>query len=237
MPEQRISPERLHAALDAAHALALLQGALDDPASQAVLVLLSALATPGADAVTVATAYGRAFRDLAAVADEEPARGLHDAWVAHLTARLLDDANPWSMQAERAGSSAVAPGLREQARRDLRTLRLLANLDAETLWHLARDAVAPAMPALADAWTPWRDLASPNEEDGGNDARTALRRRLAESRAWEELADDLAAHWALHGTGTLARYRMLRWEGRAEGLRGIAHPDPIQLGQLVGYER
>ena len=35
----------------------------------------------------------------------------------------------------------------------------------------------------------------------------------------------------------MARYRALRWEGRAEGLRGIAHPDPVDLAQLVGYER
>jgi predicted AAA+ superfamily ATPase len=30
---------------------------------------------------------------------------------------------------------------------------------------------------------------------------------------------------------------MLRWEGRAGEMRGIAHPDPIQLAELVGYER
>src|SRR5438128_8229898 len=120
--------ETLHTALVAAQGLALLRGVLDDAAGRAVLTLLAALASPEPDATTVAGAYGRTFRELAAVADEEPVRGLADAWQAHLTARLLDDPNPWSMQAESAGAAAVAPGLRRQAGRDLRALRLLFGL-------------------------------------------------------------------------------------------------------------
>src|SRR5436309_7771787 len=236
--------ETLRTALAAAHGIALLRGVLDDAASRAVLTLLAALAGPEPDSAIVAGAYGHAFRELAAVADEEPVHGLADAWQAHLTARLLDDPNPWSMQAESAGATGVAPGLRRQAGRDLRTLRLLFGCDAATIWRMACEAVAaPAegrrqyAPTLADAWVPWTDLASPQAEDSGNAARAALRRRLAEVADWALLAGDLAEHWARHGTGIMARYRMLRWEGRAAQMRGIAHPDPIQLAELVGYER
>ena len=227
----------LRTALMAAQGIALLRGVLDDAASRAVLTLFAALAGPDPDDAPVAGAFVRAFGELAAVADEEPVQGLADAWQAHLTARLLDDPNPWSMQAERAGAAAVASGLRRQAMCDLRALRLLFAFDAETIWRLACQAVAASAPALAEAWVPWTDLASPRAEDSGNAARAALRRRLATMADWAPLAGDLAEHWARHGTGIMARYRMLRWEGRAGEMRGIAHPDPIQLAELVGYER
>src|ERR687885_2470196 len=135
----------LRTALMAAQGIALLRGVLDDAASRAVLTLLAALAGPDPADAPVAGAFGRAFGELAALADEEPVHGLADAWQAHLTARLLDDPNPWSMQAESAGAAAVAPGLRRQAGRDLRALRLLFGLDAETIWRMACEAVvAPA---------------------------------------------------------------------------------------------
>src|SRR5207248_11081373 len=117
--------------------VALRRGVLDDAVGRAVLTLLAALAGPDPDGATVAGAFGRAFRELAAVADEEPVHGLTDAWQAHLTARLLDDPNPWSMQAESAGATAVEPGLRRQAAHDLRALRLLFELDAQAIRQLA----------------------------------------------------------------------------------------------------
>src|ERR671923_2038398 len=120
----QITPVRktLRTALLAAQGIALLRGVLDDAASRAVLALVAALAGPDPDGTTVAGAFGRAFGELAAVADEEPVHGLADAWQAHLTARLLDDPNPWSMQAERAGPAAVAPGPRRPAMCDLPAL-------------------------------------------------------------------------------------------------------------------
>src|ERR687883_521705 len=81
----------LRTALMAAQGIALLRGVLDDAASRAVLTLLAALAGPDPADAPVAGAFGRAFGELATVADEEPVHGLADAWQAHLTARLLDD--------------------------------------------------------------------------------------------------------------------------------------------------
>src|ERR687885_163185 len=193
----------LRTALMAAQGIALLRGVLDDAASRAVLTLFAALAGPDPDDAPVAGAFGRAFGELAAVADEEPVHGLADAWQAHLTARLLDDPNPWSMQAERAGAAAVAPGLRRQAMCDLRALRLLFGLDAETIAHMVCQAVAASAPGrmqyaptLAEAWVPWTDLASPRAEDSGNAARAELRRRLAAMADWALLAGDLTEHCA-----------------------------------------
>jgi len=253
-----LARESLRAALDAARGLGLLRGVLDDGPGGAVLALLAALAAPDPDAATVADAYGHAFRSLAAAANDDGLDGLPDAWQSHLVARLLDDANPWSAQAEAAGagrvwtpgasahravpppshdsSALVALGLLGAARRELRALRLLYDLDAVTVCRLAHEVVTPSMPALRDAWSPWRYLA-PSLSPDDTDPRAAMAGRVAGTADWATLADDLAAYWARHGTGPLARYHVLRWEGRAAGLRPVAHPDPARLDALVGYER
>lgn len=232
-----LTRDTVGAALEAAHGLALLRGVLEDAACRAVLALLQELVSDARDTRALSAAYALAFRELAAVADLEPVRGLPDAWQAHLTARILDDENPWSVQAEGMGPHGVGAGLKEQAGRDLRALQRLCDLDAHAVWQLTRDVVANAQPPMADAWVPWIELASPHADDSGNPARSAVRRRLVACRDWPALAVELEEHWSHHGTGTVARYRMLRWEGRAEGWHGIAHPDPIQLSDLVGYER
>lgn len=243
----------LRAALDGARGLALLRDVLDDAPGRAVLALLSALVAPEPDPAAVAAAYGRAFMDLAAAANADGLDEPSDVWQAHLLARLLDDDNPWSAQAEgarsrgarvtgmRIGSDSapgmVAPGLLAAARCELATLKRLHDLDAETLWRLAREAVAPSLPALRDAWAPWRGLSPPAYAHNDLDPRAAMARRLAESDDWATLTDDLTAYWAHHGTGLPARYRVLRWAGRVEGLRPVAYPDEARLDGLVEYER
>lgn len=227
----------LHEALDAAGGLALLRGVVDDEPGRAVRAVLATLADADPDPQAVAIAYSDAFAALAAVADDEPLPGIGDTWQAHLTARVVDDANPWSAQAERVGPDGLGEGMRAQARRELRALRRLFDLGADRLYTAARAAVVAARPALVDTWGHWYNLSSPDEGDGGDEARARLRRRLAETEDWATLDRDLAAYWARHGTGLVARYRALRWDGRAGTLCGIAHPDPIHLDDLVGYER
>src|SRR5689334_18432677 len=93
----------LHEALDATGGLALLRGVVDDAPGRSVRALLATIAVAEPDPQAVAVAYSDAFAALAAVADDEPPPGIGDTWQAHLTARVVDDANPWSAQAERVG--------------------------------------------------------------------------------------------------------------------------------------
>lgn len=229
--------EFIRTALDAVHGITLLHGVLDDEVGQAVLTLLRALAAPEPDGIAVANAYSRAFRLLAAAANAEGmVPGLPDAWQAYLLNRILDDANPWSMQAERRSAGAIAPALQSQAQRDLQALHLLFQLTARSLWHMTLRAVTPSLPALQDAWVPWYDLASPQTNARLLTARDTLCHYIAECEDWTTLVEPLTEHWARQGSGLFARYHVLRWEGREQGLRGIAYPDPIRLSELVAYE-
>jgi predicted AAA+ superfamily ATPase len=228
---------RLRTALDACAGLALFGGVLANAACCAVLALCEALAAAEPEPRAVAAYYAAAFRALATAMLDDPPTGLADAWQAHLINCLLDDTNPWSAQVERANGEGIAPTLRAQAARDLRALRLLFALDAETLLRLARTAVAEALPALAEAWEPWLRLAPLDAEDERFAPRGAFARLAADADDWATLLDPLEDHWRRHGTGIVARHHMLRWAGRERGLVGVAHPDPIRLSQLIAYER
>jgi len=227
-------------ALDAQKGIALLREVLSDQPAWMLLGLMKALIHPSPDPNFIAERYSDVLQAFAeAVTSGESEAGISDAWQATILARLLNDTNPLSIQAERVGPNGLSPAIRAQAERDLRALSLFFKLDAQSIWNLTRDLVTPSLPTLADAWVPWYDLAPISNSDLAPTPRNVLIRQIMECEDWGMLVDPLIAHWARHGTGSFARYSAFRWEGNAEdqGLQGIAHPDPIQLSEIIGYNR
>jgi predicted AAA+ superfamily ATPase len=207
-----------------AQGLAVLRGVLASPAARDFVSLLSLLAAERPEPVAVAENFGRLWEELAVDAGDL----LSDAWQSHLAERLLDDENPFSLGAERR---ELSPSVVEQTRRDLNTLRILFDLDAETLLGLVETAV----PELKGVWTPWRDP----DADVGKSRRSELcrdmARKLAAAENWGDRVETLAEHYATHGAGTFGSHRAFRWEDG--GLRAVPHPDPVRLSDLIGYEK
>jgi uncharacterized protein len=52
----------------------------------------------------------------------------------------------------------------------------------------------------------------------------------------DEILKKLITHYMRHGYGDMSNFAFFRWAGE-EGLIGIKHPDPIQLNDILGYER
>jgi len=130
--------------------LGVLRRVLGSAAAQDLLRLLEILADPRPDPASVADVFGRLWEGLASEAD----RLLPDAWQSHVAGRLLDDENPFSLGAERGG---LRGAVLEQARLDLRTLRMLFDLDAPSLLGMVEGAV----PGLAGIWVPWANPTHP----------------------------------------------------------------------------
>jgi predicted AAA+ superfamily ATPase len=213
---ERVEIERL---ILRVRGLALFRGVLDSAVARDFLGLLDLLRMEYPDPGSIADAFGRLWEGLA------PDSGtlLPDAWQSYLAGRILDDENPFSLGAERG--EPPTPVLLEQARRDLGTLQALFDLDAGTVLGMAEDAV----PGLG-IWVPW----TVPERDDGDSHRSAVARKLAASEDWGACAELLADHYARHGAGLFGRHRAFRWgEGR---LYAVPEPDPVSLGQLVGYE-
>jgi predicted AAA+ superfamily ATPase len=228
------SIEEVRTVLQALHGLTILRGVLQDDAAQTMLHFLTALSASEPDPEQVARLYSQTFVALAEAVNRDEVLSLEDAWQAYLVARLLDADNLWTSLIERSSGSHLSSTLRAQAQRDLRTLQRLFWLSADSLLQLTLDIVTPSFPVLQDAWLPWSFL-SVMPADASSHARSVLARTIAQVEDWTQLIAPLEHYWSRHGTGELARYSVFLWQG-AEGLRGISHPDPIQLAGLIGYE-
>ncbi len=199
--------------------LAVLRGVVGSSVARNFLDLLELLEAERTDPDAVAVVFGRLWEGLAL--EDEPL--LPDAWQSHLVGRILDDENPFSLGAE-AGRSR--PMVLDQAGLDLRTLRALFDLDAETMLGIVEEAV----PGLAGVWVPWTnptpDVVSP---------RHTIARKLSAAEDWEACVQLLSDHYSVQGAGPFGRHPVFQWrEGK---LRAVLRPDPVRLEGLISYER
>ncbi|MBA2693972.1 MAG: ATP-binding protein [Rubrobacter sp.] len=199
--------------------LAVMRDALDAPSARGMLGVLYLVSDEMPDAGKVAESLARLWEELAV--ETEPL--LPDAWQSRMVSAILDSENPFSLCAEKED---VPPVLMEQVRRDLRSLKLLFDLDSETLFEMVERTV----PSLGGMWVPWRD---PGRCDDGS-PRCAVASALAASEDWGKCAELLAEHFRRHGAGRFGRFRAFRWEKGA--LKPIPNPDPVSFRDLIGYE-
>ncbi len=200
--------------------LAVMRNSLDSPSARGMLGILYLVSDERPDAGKVAESLARLWEELAV--ETEPL--LPDAWQSRMVSEILGSENPFSLCAEKGD---VSPVLMEQARRDLRSLKLLFGLDSETLFEMVERAV----PSLGGMWVPWRD---PGRFNDGS-PRSAVAATLAAADDWGECAEPLAEHFRLHGAGRFGRYRAFRWEKGS--LKNVPHPDPVSFRDLIGYEK
>ena len=212
--------EEINQTLLGCRGLGVLRGVLESPGAQDLLKLLETLGQERPDPMLLSGTFGRLWSELA----REPDPLLPDAWQSHLVGRILDDENPFSLGAERGEAS---PMVVEQARRDLRVLRSLFDLDSETLIS----AVEHAAPELTGLWTPWTvtDFAT------GDSQRHTVANKLSQASDWSKVIGLLEDHYARHGAGLFGSHRAFRWSRGA--LAPVERPDPISLKDLIGYER
>ncbi len=203
-----------------ARGIAAFQGVLSSEAGRSFLALLELLAAERSDSTAIADVCARIWGELAVA----PEPLLEDGWQSHLVERILEGEHPFALAAEQG---RLNPLLLEQARRDLRTLRALFDLDAKTLIR----AVEELVPETSGLW-----VSPPHRVSAQHtSSRRTLANKLAEAEDWGELVESLAEYYALHGAWPLGLYRAFRWE--KGGLRGVVSPDPVRLEALIGYER
>ncbi len=65
-----------------------------------------------------------------------------------------------------------------------------------------------------------------------------LKKKIIDSNKWSECLEDIIEFYKKFGTVEFGEYRAFVWErdGGKAYLRGVKHPDPVKLSQLVGYE-
>ncbi|MGK7875477.1 MAG: ATP-binding protein [Xenococcaceae cyanobacterium] len=152
-------------------------------------------------------AYGNWFKTLAA---------RNQSWQDYLITQILRDENPFSQKVQRVSVQDLPPSLIAAAKHDLQALQSLYNCSSQQISQWLQ--TASQLPVTPVAW----------------DLETATTTFLHHQDNWADALEELAAYYRQHGTGIFAEYRALRWQQGQ--LVGIAHPDPVQLTEIVGYE-
>ena len=198
-----------------AASLLLYQSVLSDSVGQAFVNLLQTLRHSDSEGFNCLQAYGNWFKALAASTQ---------SWQDYLLTQILRDDNPFSQQAQLTPVQNLPPALIAAARQDLQALQSLYQCSSEQLSNWVQTASQ-----LPVAPIPWHQ-----DQDVGAEASVPLQTKLQQLENWADAVEVLAAYYQQFGTGLFAQYRAFRWQlGK---LTGIAHPDPVQLRELVGYE-
>ncbi|HVI84217.1 MAG TPA: hypothetical protein VNA86_02790, partial [bacterium] len=201
-PRERRGPAAWLAAHTAAASLCVLRSVLDDEAGRLWLDLVEMLAARSPNRSRLAAAYGRWFALLAAEVELASTPLIGDAWQHHLLTRLLEDENPFSLKAERAGVAAMGPALVAQVRLDLDAL--------QRCYRSGGAALARGLARRTGLWPAAWDGFRPLSASAARAPRLALMRRLAAARDWGSLAEEIAAYFGAHGAGLFGRARAFR---------------------------
>jgi uncharacterized protein len=199
--------QRLEVAL--LRSLHLYRHLLADDVGQAFLQLQEALVTR--DRRAVVEAYGAWFSALG-----DRAIG----WQEHLLQRLVEADNSFSRA---AAQSDIALAVAMGAGRDLQVLQQLYDYDVEAIAADVNQQANLTVPLVP--WVNWVSDRGPLQP---------IRQAFEGSEDWTDAMPTLVEIYRQRGVGRFGNYWAFRWQ-RGQ-LVGLAHPDPVALHNLVGYE-
>jgi hypothetical protein len=214
-----------------AASLLLYQSVLQAPIAQSFSELLTALQQGDEVGLICLTAYGKWFQSLAAA---------ELTWQDFLVLQLLraDNCFTRQIQIQQCSIDTLPNALIAAAQHDLRILQKLYACEAKQLSQWVQTKAGLEAPPIV--WELEQPISvQPTAIQSLPTAIIELRQhplwaKLVQAPDWGELLAELVNFYRQFGTGLFACYRAFRWqEGK---LVGVAHPDPIQLHELTGYE-
>lgn len=194
-----------------AASLLLYQSVVKSPVAAAFLELLQSLSQNDRSGIECLRAYGNWFRIIA---------NTNLSWQEYLISQILRDDNPFSKQVQQIDLTNLPPALTAATKHDLQILQTLYQCSGKQISQWVQTATQ-----LQDCPVVWSIQAK---------ARKAIYEKLENLENWADAIEVLATHYRHFGTGLFAE--SMAWEWRGGKLLTIAHPDPVQLKELVGYE-
>jgi predicted AAA+ superfamily ATPase len=199
-----------------AASLLLYQSVLKGDIGQAFLNVLQTLQQ--GDRLACLYAYGNWFSTLAAH---------QQSWQDYLLSEILRADNPFTRQVQQQDLTDLPSELLDAARSDLRILQSLYGCSASQISHWLQAATGrPKAPLFWSYSQPGSASISVS--------KSPMWLMLKSIPNWAEAVEELVNHYCWMGTGLFAEYWALRWH--AGQLVGIAHPDPVRLDELIGYD-
>ena len=140
----------------------------------------------------------------------------NQSWQDFLIGRILCDRNPFSVQGQTVSIEELPPALVAAAKQDLQALHYLYFCDSQEL----------------SQWV--KAISEVNIQPVAWELGTTRTTCLHQQSDWQSVLPHLLREYKINGTGILCEYQALSWQQGK--LVGIAHPDPIELEEIVGYE-
>jgi hypothetical protein len=191
--------------------LLIYRDVLSDEVGQAFLALLRSLDRPE----FALQAYGTWFSALAQ---------MQQGWREYLIHRMLTTENPFITQVQKTD---LPLPLLKAVEYDLKILQKLYECSSHQICQWVIECSGQSI-------IPWvDDLIEIKSTDSRRMQILQLRATLDILSDWSLAISDLTAFYRKFGTGIFAEYAAFRWQGQ---LIAIAHPDPIEIETLVGYE-
>ncbi|ACK71689.1 protein of unknown function DUF815 [Gloeothece citriformis PCC 7424] len=190
--------------------LTLYQSVFNHEVGKAFLRLLQTLQQnnePVSTKALVLKAYGQWVKTLAS----------HNiSWQDFIIEQILGNDNPFSRQVQKQSLQDLPLSLIEAVKYDLTVLKTVYNCQPEQIKQWVQ-----AFTHVDFELITW-DL-NPSDQNFFN-----------QSENWLNSLEDLVQYYRKQGTGIIAQYKAFRWQ--TGKLIGIAHPDPIKLHEIIGYE-
>jgi uncharacterized protein len=173
--------------------------------------------------MTCLSAYGQWFKAMASIDSS-----CNCSWQDYLIAQILTANNPFIQLAQTVDFAKIPSDLVAAVKHDLNVLQNLSYADGNSLRQWLQDLIH--LPFNPVVWQGQDDYQPPDL----NLHVANLYEKLRASDRWSDVLPDLAKYYRHYGTGLFAQYVALRWQ--AGELVGIAHPDLVQINNLIGYE-
>ena len=194
--------------------LLLYQSVFQNPVGEAYLKLLHNLYIFSSEtkmdrptAIDCLQAYSSWFKTLAIT---------NQSWQDYLIEQILTDDNPFSQKIQTQSLDSLNPSLINAVKHDLNILQNLYNCSTEKISQWV--TTASQYPETILYW----------------ETPSTSKTFLHQSTDWSSTLKELASYYQQHSTGIFAKYWAFRW--KQGELIGIAHPDPIKLSEIVGYD-
>jgi predicted AAA+ superfamily ATPase len=148
----------------------------------------------------------------------------NQGWQDYVLDRLSRAENSFSRSVQTTNLEELPPALMAAIEHDLTILQQVYGC---TTQHMGQ-WVAESIPV----WSDHLPIATPQTPRQTEIVR--LRTHFERLSDWTLAVPELAAFYQRFGTGLFAEYTAFRWQNG--GLVAIAHPDPIHVDSLIGYE-
>lgn len=215
MPTANTSPyAKIQTLQRQAASLLLYQSVLEGKVGRAFLDLLQAIRYTDADGRDCLQAYGNYFQSLAAS---------NQNWEENLIHQILVADNPFTRLAQKSEFALIPPAVTAAVQHDLQILQNLCECNSAILSEWVQ--IVTHLPISPVVWY---------QEPETNNRETEFLTYLQSLENWGQAVGNLAKYYQQFGVGIFTEYHAFRWQNGQ--FIGIAHPDPIKLNELIGYE-